>query len=234
MEELFDVQIKDVVKRTHNVKSLRLSNKMGMEFKAGQFVFVSFDGSKELGRYLSISNSPTEKGYIEVTKKLTDSSFSDRVDAAGRGQIVKISSPKGNFIYDEKDKKIAFLSGGIGITPIRSITKYICDSGFATEMTLIYGNHEEHDIAFKDDLDQMTWENPNFKVVNLVCVKNDNWKGRTGYIDKHVIVDEIPDYKERKVFLCGPPGMVKSLKSILTEGLGIREDMIVTENFAGY
>ena len=72
-----ELKIKEIIQRTHNVKSVRLETKENTDFKAGQYMIVTVkaDG-KDLTRYLSISNSPTEDGYIEFTKKLTDSDFS--------------------------------------------------------------------------------------------------------------------------------------------------------------
>ncbi|MFC1594739.1 ferredoxin--NADP reductase, partial [Candidatus Omnitrophota bacterium] len=155
MPEERSVIIKEIIQRTYNVKSFRLEVPDQVDFKAGQFMSVSFDGSKELSRYLSLSNSPTEKGYLECTKKITCSDFSKKLDAAKVGDTLLIKCPLGNFTLDESCKKIAFLSGGIGITPIRSMAKYAIDKEIETDMILVFGNHAAKDIAFKEDFDQM-------------------------------------------------------------------------------
>lgn len=229
-----DTRIIDIIPRTPSVKSFRLDSRGKTDYKAGQFMQVSFDGKKELSRYLSISSSPTEEGYLEFTKKITESEFSKRLNAAKIGDSIKLKYPFGNFVLDEKSQAIAFLSGGIGITPIRSICKYVCDSGLGTNIVLIYGNRSLRDIAFKEDFDAMVKQYPHFKAVNVLSSPEDNWQGKTGRIDKRLIQEEVPDYFERKFYICGPPLMVSGLKAILSKELNLPDEKIVIENFKGY
>ncbi|MDP3789336.1 MAG: FAD-binding oxidoreductase, partial [Candidatus Omnitrophota bacterium] len=122
-----DVRVKEIISRTHNVKSVRLEAD-NIDFKAGQFMMVMLRGNSQVKRCLSISSSPTEKGYIEFTKKLTKSDFSEELDTLREGDKVKVQYPFGSFILRDPKDKIAFLSGGIGVTPIRSICKYAVDT----------------------------------------------------------------------------------------------------------
>jgi ferredoxin-NADP reductase len=63
---------------------------------------------------------------------------------------------------------------------------------------------------------------------------NEGFISRVGRVDSQIIREEIPDYRERKFYLCGPPAMVEAMKAMLTDGLSVTEDSIVTENFQGY
>ena len=227
-------EIKDVIQRTHNVKSFRVDDKGGRPFKAGQFMSVSLGEGKELKRWLSISSSPTEKDYIEFTKKLTNSQFSERLNGLKPGDKVTIKYPYGNFILDERHKKVGFLSGGIGITPIRSICKYVCDTRSDTDIVLLYGNHSFRDVAFREDLDRMQKGNPNIRVVHVICEPGEGLVCKTGHITKGVIQEDIPDLAERIFYICGPPGMVTGMKKILLEELTLPQGNIRTENFVGY
>lgn len=226
--------ITEIIDRTYNVKSFRLDDKGARAFTAGQFMSVALGEGKDLTRWLSISSSPTEKGYIEFTKKITDSEFSKRLKQAKPGDEVTIKYPFGNFTVKEDIKKIAFLSGGIGITPIRSIAKYICDEKRDISMVLLYGNRSSADIAFKDDFDIIERECPGFKVVHILSQPEAAWEGRKGHISTGLVTGEIPDYKERQFYICGPPLMVSGMKCILKDDLGLPEDRITYENFAGY
>jgi glycine betaine catabolism B len=231
-----ELKIKEIIQRTHNVKSVRLETAEKADFKAGQYMMVTIKSDdKDISRFLSISNSPTEKGFIEFTKKLTDSDFSSTLKQLKVGDTIKIRYPFGKFTFDGEYSKIAFLSGGIGITPIRSIAKYVVDKKLDTDMVLIYGNQCIDDVAFKDDFDQMEKESPNFKVIHVL---NDDSKCdipvKVGFITKDIVIDSLPDYAERKFFICGPPGMVNAMKKILIEGLGLSEDSIIEESFKGY
>jgi ferredoxin-NADP reductase len=219
-----EAKIKEIIPRTYNVKSFRAEINEEVDFKAGQFLQVTLNNDPNLKRYLSISNSPTETGYLEFTKKLTESDFSQALNSLKVGDSLKVKYPFGKFTLDESCKKIAFLSGGIGITPIRSIAKYAADKKLGTDIILLYGNRTEEDIVFKDDFEQMQKEYPKFKVAHLIGQR----------MDKEFIQKEAPDYKERKFYLCGPPAMVEAMKKILLIELGLPEASIITENFQGY
>ena len=234
----FETEVIEVVDRAPGVKSFRFRPDERLEFKPGQFFFVGImiDGA-ERTKHFSFSNSPTEKDYIEFTKRLTGSDFSNALSALKPGDWAKIKAPMGNFTYNGIPEKIVFLSGGIGITPIRSICKFITDKSIGSDIVLLYGNNTEADIIFKQDLDKIARVNENLKIVYTLtspAINKDNWQGRRGYIDKAMIAEELPDYNERTFYICGPPAMVSALKEILNKDLEIPGEKIVTENFTGY
>ena len=224
--------VKEIIPRTHNVKSFRFDVKEGVDFKAGQFMFVTL--KEGLSKHFTISNSPTEKGYIEFTKKLTDSDYSKALSELKPGDSVKIKYPYGRFTFEGEPDKIAFLSGGIGITPIRSICKYVIDKNMGTDMILIYGNRTTGDIAFKEDFDIMQKGYPKLRVVHVISGDDPKWKGRKGRIDSKIVKEEIPDYNQRRFYICGPPAMVDAMRKILTDELALSDKSIIIENFTGY
>ncbi len=229
-----EVKIKEIIPRTYNVKSFRMEVGNKIDFQAGQFLQVSLKTEPELKRYLSISSAPSEKGYIEFTKKLTESDFSKTLNSLKVGDYVKIKYPFGNFTLDETSPKIAFISGGIGITPIRSICKFVVDKNLGTDIVLIYANRTINDIAFREDFEQMQKRYPKLKVVHVLSEPSDELISRSGRVNSQVIKEDIPDYLERKFYLCGPPGMVEAMKKILNEELAFPKENTITENFVGY
>jgi len=229
-----DARIKEVIQRNYNVKSFRLEIADRLDFKAGQFLQVMLQADPKLKRYLSISSSPTEKCYLEFTKKLTQSDFSRALDNLRAGDKVSIKYPFGNFVLEEFEHKVAFLSGGIGITPIRSICKYVVDKNLSIDIVLVYSNRSIRDIVFKDDFSSMSKSYPLLRVAHVLCEAEQGFKCTVGQINASVIKNEIPDYLERKFYLCGPPQMVEAMCKILTGELGLSAEKIVTENFQGY
>jgi ferredoxin-NADP reductase len=229
-----DVRIKEIIRRNYNVKSFRLEIADWVDFKAGQFLQVGLPGDPKLKRYLSISSSPTEKCYLEFTKKLTQSDFSMALEKLKAGDKLSIQYPFGKFTLDESAPRIAFLSGGIGITPIRSICKYAVDKNISIDIVLIYSNRSMRDIVFKDDFSAMSRAYPHLRVAHVLCEAERGFKCTVGQIDASVIKNEIPDYPERKFYLCGPPQMVEAMRKILNDELGLNSEKIVMENFQGY
>jgi len=234
----FETEVLNIIQRTHNVKSFRFRIKEDVDFKPGQFFFVTIkvDGAKRT-KHFSFSNSPTEKGYVEFTKRITGSEYSQALQRLSIGDWARLRMPYGSFTFGGEYDKIAFLSGGIGITPLRSICKFVTDMRLPTDMVLIYGNDREEDIIFRENLESMEAVNKKFRVVHTLTspdIDKRTWQGRTGYIDTEMIKEEIPDFEERVFYICGPPKMVESLANILRNKLATGEDRIRIENFVGY
>jgi ferredoxin-NADP reductase len=234
---VFETEIIDVIQRVPGVKSFRFKTKDNAVFKPGQFFFVTIkiDG-KEQVKHFSFSNSPTETGYLEFTKRITNSEFSNALNSIKKGSWAKIQMPYGNFTLDTAGsvQKIAFLSAGIGITAIRSMCRYIIDKNLDFDVKLLYGNSFKKDIIFKEDFDSFSSV---LKIVYTLTEGSEelgNSGYRFGFINGEMIKKEIPDFEDRIFYICGSPAMVKKLSEILKNELNINENQIILENFFGY
>ena len=142
--------------------------------------------------------------------------------------------PIGECVFREEDKKIIFLIGGIGITPVISIMEYIMDKDLDTDTRLFYSNRTEEDIAFRKKLDNWRSINKNIEVYYTItdCQPKDK-ACISGYINKELIQERIDDLDERIIFIYGPPGMVKAMRKISLD-IGAKTENIRSENFLGY
>lgn len=235
--QLFRARLVERIKRSSSVESFRFMPQGMFPFLPGQFLQVFFDeqnpGNKELNKYLSMSSSPT-KSYIEVTKKLSASAFSDKLRALKSGDGVSLKGPFGNCVLRDDDKKIGFLVGGIGITPVISILEYIAEKNLAIDVLLFYSNQTEEDIVFKKELDAWQSADANIKIVYTVtaCEPRDK-KCIRGRIDKDLFARTVTDVGQRIFFIFGPPQMVAAMKNICIESKCAAEK-IKTESFTGY
>ncbi|WP_209683007.1 ferredoxin--NADP reductase [Methanohalophilus levihalophilus] len=229
----FEVILNDVIPRTHDVKSFRFNKPEGFDYLAGQYIMVSVsvDGTV-LKKPLTISSSPLDED-LEFTKKLTGHEFSNALDSLNAGDSFTIDGPYGKLTFEGEYDKIALISGGIGITPMISICKNCTDQKAPFDIVLIASNKTEEDIAFRKELEQMESENPHLRVVHTLTRADDSWKGCREHICENMILKEIPDYKERVFYLCGPPGMVKAVKELLVE-MDIPKSMMKIELITGY
>lgn len=237
MEAVTRGVLAEKVTRTETVESFRFLPEKKVGFVPGQFVRVVFDeknpGNKDLNKYLSFSSSPS-KNYLEVTKKLTGSKFSERLSNLKTGDTVLLQGPFGNCVFKEEYEKIGFLVGGIGITPVISIWEYIFEQNKRVDAVLLYSNRTEDKIAFRKELDYWQSARDNMKVIYFVtdCAPKDE-RCHFGYISKKFLAEEIKDLKQRVFFIFGPPKMVKAMKSICL-GAGCDEKKVKTEGFLGY
>ncbi|MCD1295109.1 oxidoreductase [Methanocella sp. CWC-04] len=230
---IFETKVEQVIQRTHDTKSFRFKKPEGWDHLAGQWMYVSLkiDGN-EARKHFTISSSPTEN-YLEFTKKIRDSDFSQALNRLKGGEWVKLEGPFGSFYFSGQYPKIGMLSGGIGITPLRSICKYCTDKKLSTDIVMLYSNKTSDDIVFRDQFEEMQRQNPHIRVMN-VLTREPSWQGLKGHIDAKMIKEQIPDHNERVFYICGPPQMVSEMQDILTEELGMPDSKVKVEYFTGY
>jgi ferredoxin-NADP reductase/nitrite reductase/ring-hydroxylating ferredoxin subunit len=219
-----------------------------LNYKAGQYSIVDL-GTKEDPkgpiRSFTIASSPTEKDSILITTRIRDSPFKQKLSKLDAGTPVKITAPAGEFTLPEDySKPVVFLSGGIGVTPFRSMIKYATDRQLPLKITMFDSNRNQANILYKDEFDAWAKLNKNLKNVYTITGEqaeaphsaSSEWKGEKGYIDKsmlsrHLSSDEI---NNSVFYICGPPAMLAAMKKLLQEGLGVLGDRIRVEEFTGY
>lgn len=230
----YETQCKEILQRTPDVKSFRFPRPPELDFKAGQFLIITIkDGSEDITRHFTISSSPTERGYIEFTKRLTGSRLSNILDTLQPGAWARLNAAFGKFTYEGEFQKLGMLTGGIGVTPMRSICKYCTDTKLKTDIAMLCSCHSSDDILFKEDFEEMQKQNKSLKVSYTLTDSFENWGGITGRIDAQMIKQEIPDYADRIFYISGPPHMVDAMVNVL-KTLGLPNEHIKTELFSGY
>lgn len=230
------LKISGIVRHCCDVKTFQLKLERDIFYEPGQYLFLTLKiHERDVTKVFSISSSPTETGHIDFTKKLTGSDFSNALNLLSVGDEVAVRMPMGRFVLKEEYKKIAFLSGGIGITPIRSILKYTFDLKLPKDIILLYSGHDVEHLIFKDDFDRMRESDKYLEVVYVLTGKAGVVFGfESGRIDAGLIRRKIQDYAQRIFFICGPPGMVRAMREILEKEIGVAQEQIVTEDFSGY
>src|ERR687892_2919794 len=102
-----------------------------LDYTAGQFAFFDIGGvyNDPRGpiRHFTISSSPTEN-FIMFSTRIRDSPYKKRLSTLEKGARVKVRGPEGQFVlHEDYSKPAVFLSGGIGVTPFRTMIKYATD-----------------------------------------------------------------------------------------------------------
>ena len=111
-------------------------NKTYLDYTAGQFAFFDIGGvsndPKGPIRHFTIASSPTED-FIMISTRIRDTPYKKRLSSL-EGVKVKVRGPEGKFVlHEDYSKAPVLLSGGIGVTPFRSMIKYATDKQLASK-----------------------------------------------------------------------------------------------------
>lgn len=229
----FSTRLVDRIPRVEGVKTFRFERIKQYVFTAGQwFVLTIPEGDGYLTKHFTHSSSPTE-GYLDFTTRLTGSQYKNALDALPVGTEVEIEGPFGEFTLRGEAKRVAFITGGIGVTPIRSILRLMADTGDHREVALLYGNKDYDSIAFRLELESFSAQLPNLKVAHVLSDPQPDWEGHRGFIRNEILDAELGNDAGWTYYVSGPPAMVAAMTELLT-GRGVSRQEMVLENFAGY
>lgn len=196
-------------------------------FQPGQYVNIRFLNKQGWWQShpFSFSAGPNNESLRFSIKAIGD--FTKTLHALQPGTPVLIDGPLGQFVISRAErKKLLFIAGGIGITPLRAL---LDDQQSADrDIVLLYASRSVEDIALKDELDVFIKHG----IVRVVHILNEPTVGyETGYIDREKITRLIPDFYDREVFLCGPPPMMTAVVKQL-RALGFAAGNIHFEKFS--
>lgn len=188
-------------------------------------------------RYFTIASSPTEDTVrLGIKFYPHGSSYKRSLQKLEAHTKMMAQSLAGDFtLPDDPSKKLVFIAGGIGITPYRSIIKYLIDAKDKRDIVLIYSNRIESEIMYKDVFDAAK-KSLGIRTIYTVTDTSSvpkNWKGYTGRISSSLIKNEILDYKDRTFYLSGPHSMVNAFENTLKE-MGIPSSQIKIDFFPGF
>jgi ferredoxin-NADP reductase len=208
-----------------------------LAFQAGQYLewTLGLDHADSRGnrRYFTIASAPTEETVRLGVKFYQQSSAFKRALVNMRpGNTIHASQLAGDFtLPTNPETKLAFLAGGIGITPFRSMLQYLLDCKQRRQLVILYGTQGLEDIAYRDVLGAARQE-LGIKTIHAIARGADRGQ-YAGYIDERLIRLAIPDYLERTFYISGPQAMVKTLRKKLM-AMGVRRAKIKVDYFPGF
>ncbi len=232
--------LKDKIQLSPDIYEFVFAPSRRLAFAPGQYMEWTLGhrepDSRGNRRYFTLASAPTEqdlrvgvKFYPELStykETLLDMDTSDEIVAA---QLA------GDFtLPNDIHQRIVLIAGGVGITPFRSMIKYLLDVRQPRPITLIYVNKSVNDIVYKDVFDRAQRELRIKVVYTITDLKHfpASWRGRTGRVTSQMIREEVRDYHNSLYYISGPNNMVQATHDLLRH-MGIRPDHIKTDYFSG-
>jgi cytochrome-b5 reductase len=217
---------------THDTKTFRfeLPANSTLDMLPGDFLYVHATiNGKTVKRAYTPSSLPGTTGFFDLTVKRYDAgAVSKYLHDQQIGAAVLMSGPNtGGHWVDGMAKRVGFVAGGTGITPMISIIRWILTNKIDAELFLLFANKTEADIIFRQEWDRNIREHQHFHCYHVLEQPPPGWSGGTGRITPDLLRQHLPPPDtDSCIFLCGPPAMVDSLEATLKE-FGYPEQTII-------
>lgn len=226
------VKIEDTAE---NIQTFWFKPEVVMDYIAGQFIemYLPHKNADIRGQkhWFTLSSSPTEELVSITTKRAQDkvSSFKQRLFSLEPGAKVKISEPMGDFVLPkDSSRPLLFVAGGIGITPMRSMVKWLLDNDEKRQIQMLYGVRTEQELAFLDLFRDYGLQ-PNI----VVSSPAPSGSYREGHITSTEIKSLADSLVDPLVYISGPEPMIENLETELLQNKFPAANLVL-DFFPGY
>jgi ferredoxin-NADP reductase len=196
---------------------------------------VSHADNRGNRRTFTIASSPTEN-VVHLGAKFYEpsSSFKKVLRTLQPGDYIQGGQIAGSFtLPTDASQKMVWIAGGIGITPFRSMLAYLIDKQEKRDIVIFYAVAKPEEVSYQE----VCKAAEAYGVKTIPVLGSDivpaDWRGKTGFITKDMIMQEVPDYQQRTFYLSGPNAMVEHYKDAV-RGMHIPKRCIKTDYFSGY
>jgi ferredoxin-NADP reductase len=213
-----------------DVVSARFSRPPEFQFAAGQWIVLALTaGETRLAETFTICSAPSDD-FLEITTRLSGSPYKNALAGLVLGDRAALTGPGGHLAIPADATRVAFLVGGVGITPVHSMLRQAAAQGRVFDDALLfYGNRDQSCVPFEAEFAAMA----DSGVRTVLCFEraSDSWKGDRGFISAQMVRRYLPPTQTSRPFIvAGPPIMVEAMERVLDE-LGVPESDRLVEHF---
>lgn len=228
------------IRLTHDSVDFIFNPNQKLAYQPGQYMEWTLPHTKTDSRgnrrYFTLASSPTEENVrIGVKFEEQGSTYKEAMLKMSSDSWVVADQIAGDFTLPKNsNQKIAFIAGGIGITPYRSMIKYLIDKNESRDIVLIYAANTKSDFVYTN-----IFERARHLGIRTIYVITDNNQPivspnfRSGRINQKLIKTEVPDYLDRLFYVSGSHTIVNNVSQIL-RSIGLPKKQIKTDDFSGY
>lgn len=218
-----------------NIRTFWFQPQQSFNFIAGQYIrlYLPHDQPDQRGcrRWFSVSASPTEK-MLAITTKFSgpdSSTFKQTLCRLRSGHVVTVDPPLGDFVLPiQPEIPLLFVAFGVGVTPFRSIAKYLADTKEQRSIKFIYAVTSPAEVIFYELFEQV------FDQTTLVVDNaSSSWTGPTGSVTAKRVLDLGQPTENTLIYSSGPKSLITTIEREY-QRLGIARHRLVSDLFAGY
>ncbi|MET9028213.1 ferredoxin reductase [Nocardia sp. NPDC004168] len=212
-------RIVEVRKETADSATLVIQPGWGFDFKyqPGQYIGIGIlvDGRWHWRSYsLTCPPNWSDPGHggkrlISIAVKAMPEGFlsSHLVSGVPVGTVVRLAAPQGGFVLPSPPpEKVLFLTAGSGVTPVIAMLRAMDRREVFTDVVHLHSARTSDDVMFGAELGALRDRNPGFDTRLHLTAE----RGKFALAD---LDTEIPDWRERQTWACGPAGMLDEIEN---------------------
>ena len=202
-------------------------------YAPGQFAFVSFRSKHVNGENhpFTLSSAPSRPGALQFTIRASGD-WTRTAAHLSRGDQARIQGPFGRFghLFTTPGREMILIAGGIGITPMLSMLRFMADHRDPRPVTLIWANRSPERVVYAAEMDTLSDKLKGLRIIHMYTTDTKAGE-RKKRLDREALQRLIdPNSRDSAVFICGPLKMMIQLKADL-KALGFPARSIFTEVF---
>jgi ferredoxin-NADP reductase len=207
----------DVRAETPTILSVRLERPRGFNYRAGQHAMlrVVTDQGPDF-RPLSLASAP-QAPWLEFATRIGPSAFKQAFLALRPGHQVKVSRPMGSFGFDPS-RPAVMVTGGIGITPVKSMLAAAVSSGHGAPIRLLCSNRAVEEIPFRPEFEEFARAHPDLRITWALqgpTVGAPSGEVVNGRIDLAQLAQQKQELPDAMFYVTGPAAMVQDMREML-------------------
>jgi ferredoxin-NADP reductase len=207
-------------------------------FQAGQWVSLVLPLAEgEARRAYSIASHPDgSPGFEVAVTKVEGGPGSTYLHELPVGATVRAIGPQGFFTRPRAaGHPSLFVGTGTGVTPLRSMIKDALLAGETAPMTLLFGVRHEADQLYREELEALAAQHPNFRAYYSMSRPGPGWSGLTGYVQTHAESFwrelETRGPGAPHLYVCGLERMVGAVRDLLRKQMGVDRKQVHSERY---
>ncbi|MFO7800981.1 MAG: FAD-binding oxidoreductase [Desulfovermiculus sp.] len=207
-----------------------LKHPKAMDYLPGQFTFLTVKSSHIPGEEhpFTIASSPTRPKDLECIIR-NSGDWTRKIGNVQPGDRVYLDGPYGLFTHRRlsPDREIIMIAGGIGITPMLSMLRFIADTQDTRPITLIWSNKTPQHIIHPQEIHTLQAQLPQLRICHVFTAQPEGQR-----LDKARLAELLDGCSlQAAVFVCGPPKMMNSMQKAL-KGIGYPRRALFMERFS--
>jgi len=209
-------RVLEVRRETEDSATLVIKPGWGFSFdyEPGQYIGIGVlvDGRWRWRSYSLTSSPVTGARIITITVKAMPEGFmsSHLVGGVAPGTVVRLAAPQGNFVMpDPAPASVLFITAGSGITPVMSMLRTLARRDQITDVVHLHSAPTESDVIFAAELAALERSHDGYRV----RLRSTRTEGR---LDLSRLGEEVPDWRQRQTWACGPEGMLNHAEGVWT------------------